>query len=87
LNLLLVDIVSWVKFHARMVVMLPKFNGIVVACHKKFKSIFDAYREDKMANGISSNNQQEGKFYDALDEWYHQVGHVMHEACLGYNHR
>jgi len=56
LNLLLVGIDSWVRLHARMVVILPKFNRTVVACHKKFKSIFYAYEEDKMANGISGNN-------------------------------
>jgi len=56
LNLLLVGIDSWVRLHARMVVMLPKFNRIVVACHKKFKFIFYIYKEDKMANGISDNN-------------------------------
>ncbi len=30
-----------------------------------------------MANGISCNNQQESKFYKALDEWYHQADQVM----------
>lgn len=60
-----------------MVVMLPKFNRTAVACRKKFKSIFDEYKEDKMANGISGNNRQEGKFYEALDQWYHQAGQVM----------
>jgi len=39
-----------------MIVMLPKFNRTTVACHKKFKVIFNAYKEDKMANGISGNN-------------------------------
>ena len=52
------------RLHARMVVMLPKFNYIAMACHKKFKVIFYAYKEDKMANGISRNIRQESKFYD-----------------------
>ncbi len=77
LALLVVGIDTWVRLHARMVVMLPKFNRTAVACRKKFKTIFDAYKEDKLANGISGNNRQEGKFYDALDEWYHQAGQVM----------
>jgi hypothetical protein len=71
LTVLLVGIDTWVRLHARMVVMLPKFNRTAMACRKKFKTIFDAYKEDKMANGISGNNRQESKFYDALDEWYH----------------
>jgi len=58
-NLLLVGIDSWVRLHARMVIMLPKFNQSTMACHKKFEIILDAYKEDKMANGIFSNNRQE----------------------------
>jgi hypothetical protein len=77
LALLVVGIDTWVRLHARMVIMLPKFNRTAVACRKKFKTIFDAYKEDKLANGISGNNRQEGKFYEALDEWYHQAGQVM----------
>jgi len=61
LNLLLVGIDSWVKLHARMVVMLSKFNRIAVACCKKFMSIFYAYKEDKMANGISGKMAIIGK--------------------------
>jgi len=57
LNLLLVGIDTWVRLYARMLVILPKFNGTTIACCKKFKTIFDTYKEDKMANGISSNNQ------------------------------
>ena len=60
-----------------MVVILPKFTWIVVACHDKFKTIFDNYKEHKMTNSISKNNRQEEKFYDALGEWYHQTRQVM----------
>jgi len=56
-NLSLKGIDSWVKLHARMVVMLPKFNDTTIACRKIFKSVFYAYKEDKMANGISSNDR------------------------------
>ena len=55
-------------------IMLPKFNRTAQACHKKFNQFFFVYKEDKLANGISCNNQQESKFYDALDQWYHQAG-------------
>ena len=77
LAILFVGIDTWVKLHAKMVMMLPKFNRTAIACRKKFKAIFDAYKEDKMANGISGNNRHESKFYEALDEWYHQAGQVM----------
>ena len=56
------------------VVMLPKFNRRAQACRKKFIQIFGSYKEDKFANGISSNNRQESKIFDVLDQWYHQAG-------------
>ena len=68
---------TWVRLHARMVIMLPKFNRTAQACRKKFNQIFAAYKEDKLANGISCNNHQESKFYDALDQWYHQADQVF----------
>ena len=68
---------TWLRLHARMVVMLPKFNRTTQTCCKKFNQIFAAYKEDKLANGISCNNQQENKFYDSLDQWYHQAGQVL----------
>jgi len=43
----------------------------------KLNQIFVSYKEDKLANGISGNNRQESKFYDALDQWYHQTGQVF----------
>lgn len=39
-----------------------------MVCRKKFKTIFDAYKENKMANSIYGNNRQNDKFYDSLDE-------------------
>ena len=57
--------------------MLPKFNRTAQACHKKFNQIFASYKKDKLANGISGNNRQESKFYDALDQWYHQAGQIF----------
>lgn len=30
-----------------------------------------------MANGISGNDRHESKFYEAMDEWWHQAGQVM----------
>jgi hypothetical protein len=60
-----------------MVVMLPNFNRTATACRKKFTQVFASYKEDKLANGISGNNRQESKFYEAMDEWYHQAGQVF----------
>ena len=30
-----------------------------------------------MANGISGNARHESKFFDAIDEWWHQTGQIM----------
>ena len=65
------------RLHARMVVMLPKFNRSATACRKKHENLFKAHKEDKMANGILGNARHESKFFDAMDEWWHQTGQVM----------
>jgi hypothetical protein len=63
-----------VRLHAR---MLPKFNYTTQACRKKWNVIFKAYKDDKMAKGISGSARHESKYYEALDEWWHQAGHIM----------
>jgi len=45
-----------VRLDVEMVVMSPKFNQTVVAYYKKFKTIFYAYKEDKIANDIFGIN-------------------------------
>ena len=59
--------------HARMVVMLLKFNRSVTACRKKHENLFKAYKEDKMTNGISGNARHESKFFDVMNESWHQT--------------
>lgn len=54
-----------------------KFNWTSLVCKKKFTAIFEAYKEDKMANGISGNDRHESKYYKAMNKWWHQVGQVM----------
>jgi hypothetical protein len=78
LDVLSIGIDTWIRLHARMVVILPKFNRTNEACRKKFEKIFKAYKGNKMANGISSNDRHESKFYDAVNKWWHQTGQVMH---------
>ena len=68
---------TWTRLHARMVVMLPKFNRSAIACRKKHENLFKAYKEDKMTNGISGNARHENKIFDAMDEWWHQTRQVM----------
>ncbi len=68
---------TWVRLHARLLAMHPKFNRTSMACKKKFTAIFKSYKEDKMANGISGNDRHESKFFEAMDVWWHQAGQVM----------
>ena len=53
---------TWARLHARMVVMLPKFNGLAIVSKKKHENLCKAHKEDKMANGISGNACHESKF-------------------------
>ena len=55
LSVFLEGIDIWTRLHAKMVVMFPKFNRSATACRKKHENLFKAYKEDKMANGISGN--------------------------------
>ena len=68
---------TWTRLHVRMVVMLPKFNRSAIACRKKHENLFKVYKENKMANGISGNAHHESKFFDAMDEWWHQIRQIM----------
>ena len=68
---------TWTRLHARIVVIFPKFIRSATACRRKHENLFKAYKEDKMANGISENAHHESKFFDAMDEWWHQTGQVM----------
>jgi hypothetical protein len=61
----------WLRLHARIVVMLTKFNQTNKACMKKFNRNIRACKANKMVNGILSNDHHKRKYYDAMDEWWH----------------
>ena len=67
----------WTRLHARMVVMLPKFNQTTTAYRKNCENLFKSYKEDKLANEILGNAHHESKFFEVIDEGWHQVGQVM----------
>ena len=60
-----------------MLAIIPRFSRIAEGCRKKFENIFKSYKKDKLANSISGNNKHECKFYDSLDQWWHQAGSVL----------
>jgi len=42
-------------------------------------------KDDKITNGISSNDCHECPFYDALNSWWHQSGNVMKHISASIN--
>ena len=60
-----------------MLAAIPGFSRTTKGCRKKFENIFRSYKEDKLANSICGNNKHECKFYDPLDQWWHQAGSVL----------
>jgi hypothetical protein len=46
------------------------FSKTPIVCKWKFNAISKQYKDDKITNGISSNDCHES-FYDALDSWWH----------------
>ena len=60
-----------------MLAAIPGFFCIVEACRKKSQTVFKSYKENKLANLVSENNRHECKFYDSLDQWWHQAGSVI----------
>jgi hypothetical protein len=43
------------------------FSRTPIVGNWKFNTIYKQYKDDKIANAISSNDHQECPFYDALD--------------------
>ncbi len=60
-----------------MLVSILGFSRFSIAYKWKFNVIHKQYKDDKIANGISSNDRHECPFYDALDYWWHQSKNVM----------
>ena len=60
-----------------MLAAIPGFSRTIEGCRKKFENIFKSYKEEKLANSISGNNTHECKFYDSLDQWWHQARSVL----------
>lgn len=75
----------WVKLHACLLALIPGLNRTPEACKKKFNSIFKQYKVDKMSNGVSGERWHECKFYDSIDQWWHQTGTVMKHVSASAN--
>jgi hypothetical protein len=55
-----------VDLHTQMLVSILGFSKIPISFKHKFNPIYKQYKDDKIANQISSNDHHECPFYDAL---------------------
>ena len=69
---------NWGVLHTHLVVACPDFNRSSNACYKKWKSLYDDYKADYTANGISGNQRSSrSKFYSLIDGYMHERANVM----------
>jgi hypothetical protein len=45
------------------------FSRTPIVCKRKFNATYKQYKDDEIANGISSNDCYKCPFYDALNSW------------------
>jgi hypothetical protein len=76
---------TWLKLHSRMTAIIPGLNRKSEACKKKFNVLYKQSRLDKMANGISRSYRKEWKYYEAFDQWWHQIGTVKKHVTVSAN--
>jgi hypothetical protein len=55
-----------------MVTTILGFIRTIEAC-KKFNMLFKQYKIDKIANNILREENHECKFYESIDQWWHQT--------------
>jgi len=60
-----------------MVATIPRFTKTLKTCKKKFNLLFKQYKSNKLAIDISRDERHECKFYESIDQWWHQVGTFM----------
>jgi hypothetical protein len=74
-----------VKLHTQMLATLLSFSRTPIGCKWKFNAIYKQYKDDKIVNGISSNDWHESPFYDALDRWWHRCENVKKHVNASVN--
>jgi hypothetical protein len=70
----------WLKLQIRLVVAIKGFNRSCLLCKKKSKFILIDYKNDKMANEISSvDRHQECRWFIEIDEWHGDTANVRNQ--------
>jgi hypothetical protein len=59
-----------------MVTTILGFITTTEAC-KKFNMLFKQYKIDKLANNILREENHECKFYESIEQWWHQTCTIM----------
>jgi hypothetical protein len=67
-----------------MVVTIPIFTKTIETCKKKFNLLFKQYMTDKTSS-ISRKEMCECKFYESIDQLWHQVSTVMKHVTTSTN--
>jgi dihydroorotase len=59
------------------VAIIIGFTRTIEACKKKLNLLFKLYKTEKLANGISREENYECKLYESIDQCWHQVGIII----------
>jgi hypothetical protein len=70
------------KLHTRMLISIFGFSTTPITSKRKFNTIYEQYKDDKIVNKISSDDCHECPFYDALISWWHWSGNVMKHVSI-----
>lgn len=76
---------TWLKLHARFIVVILGLNRIVEGCKNKFNILCKLYKEDKRTNEISRSDHHTCKFYDYFYQWCHQTRTVIKHVTRSVN--
>jgi hypothetical protein len=68
-----------------MVVIIPIFTKTIEACKKKFNLLFKQFIIDKLTSSISREEMCECKFYESIDQLWHQIDTVMKHVTTSTN--
>ena len=64
--------------HTHLIAACPDFNRSSDACRKKWKKIYDDYKSDYTANGVSGNERaSKSKYYSLVDSYMHDRANVL----------
>ena len=76
-----VGVDNWSRLHTKLVSICPDFTKDSEACRKKWSSIYNDYKEDKVMNMRSGSNRSEKcRWYQLVDEFISDWAHVVLHA-------